>query len=98
MKVDARLSLLGLARRARCTIDGEGQVLEALKRNQPTVVFLASDAGDNIQKKLHDKTHRADVLLIDEFDTDTLSKAIGKTNRKAVAIIDAGFVEALKKY
>ena len=98
MKADPRLGLLGIARRAGCVIDGEGQVLDALKQNKPTMVFLASDAGENIQKKLYDKTRRAEVILITDFDTDTLSAAIGKINRKALAIIDPGFVKALKKY
>ncbi|TVP96560.1 MAG: hypothetical protein EA374_01140 [Acholeplasmatales bacterium] len=98
MKADPRLGLLGLAHRAGCVINGEGQVLIVLQALTPVVVFLASDAGENIRKKLIDKTRRENATLVTDFDTDTLSAAIGKINRKALAIVDPGFVKALKKY
>ena len=79
------LNLLGLATRARKIILGEEFVLKAM-RNTNLIVFLASDAGGNITKKIINKAHTFNCTIIDIFTTDELSKAIGKENRKVMII------------
>ncbi len=91
---DRTLQALGLARRAGRIIDGEGQVLASIAKNPKGVVFLASDAGDNIRKKVTDKCRSFGVRLSTDYSSDQLSHALGKPHRKAVLLMDAGFIDS----
>ncbi len=91
------LNLLGLAQKARKTILGEDFVLSSLKENN-SIVFLASDAGDNITKKITDKCNYYNTLLYTNLTSETLSKAIGKQNRKVVLVTDGGFYKKFTEY
>ena len=92
------LNLLGLAFRARKITLGEEFVLKELAKDQDSLVFLASDAGENIKNKIIKKTDYYSVILIDSFTTDELSKAIGKENRKVILVSDKGFNKKFKEY
>ncbi len=92
------LNLLGLAFRARKITLGEEFVLKELAKDQDNLVFLASDAGENIKNKIIKKTDYYSVILIDSFTTDELSKAIGKENRKVILVSDKGFNKKFKEY
>jgi len=98
MNKDLILQMLGLCQRARKLVSGETFVLEKIKTKQAKIVFLASDAGINTTKRTKDKCEFYQVELIDSFNTDELSKAIGKNNRKVIAIIDRGFAEKMRHY
>ena len=89
------LNLLGLAKRAGKIIDGEGRVLSSFKAQQPLLIFLANDAGENISKKIKDKATFYNVPIILDFTTDELSQAIGKINRKVLALQDAQFIKQI---
>lgn len=89
------LSLLGLCQRANRLVSGEEMSLELIKKQQAKLVLLANDASDNTQKRIRDKSAYYQVPLIDEFSSDLLSKAIGKTNRKVVVIKDKGFAKKI---
>ena len=91
------LNLLGLAKRAGKIIDGEGRVLASFQSQKPLLIFLASDAGANIQKKIQDKAAYYQVPLITDFTTDELSKAIGKNNRKVLALNEASFIKQIMR-
>jgi ribosomal protein L7Ae-like RNA K-turn-binding protein len=92
------LNLLGLAQRARKVTLGEEFVLKELSKDQSNLVFLASDAGENIKNKIIKKTEYYSVKLIDSFTTDELSKAIGKENRKVILVSDKGFIDKFNEY
>ena len=91
------LNLLGLAMRARKITLGEEFVLNAMKKPN-TVVFLASDAGANITKKINNRATTYNVQVIDSFTTDELSQAIGKENRKVILLEDKGFIKKIEEY
>ncbi len=92
------LNLLGLAYRARKIVLGEEFVLNALSKNEYNLVFLASDAGENIKNKIIKKTNYYDVKLIDLLTTFELSNAIGKDNRKVILVSDKGFIDKFIEY
>lgn len=93
------LNLLGLAKRAGKVSMGQDLVLREISRGSRNIlVFLASDAGDNIKKKINDKTKYYKLSLIDTFSTDELSKALGSVNRKTVVVNDKGFINKIKSY
>ncbi len=91
MKTDRMLSLLGMALRARKVIIGENVVLPQISSNPGAIIFLASDAGDNLRKKVYDKARSYRCTVIDRYDTTQLSHAMGKNNRKIALCIDEGF-------
>ncbi len=90
---DQTLNRLGLALRAGRIIDGEGRVLQAMSKHPKAIVFLAQDAGDNIKKKIYDKTTYYQLTLNEDYSSDELSKALGKLNRKVVMLIDPRFID-----
>lgn len=96
--MDKTLNLLGLAMRARMIVLGEEFVLKELAKGNNPVVFLASDSGDNIKKKVHDKTKIYDFTLITKFNSDELSRAIGKENRRLILVSDKGFCKKFREY
>ena len=92
------LNLLGLAMRSRNVILGEKEITRNMQNTTGKIVFLASDAGSNIVKKINDKATTYHHIIINDFNTMEISKAIGKTHRKAALVLDKGFNEAIKKY
>ncbi len=91
------LNMLGLATRARKIILGEEFVLNAMKRPD-TLVFIATDAGANITKKINNRAITYNTQVINHFTSDELSHAIGKNNRKVLLLEDKGFITKINEY
>lgn len=85
------MSLLGLSKRAGKLLLGEAQALEAIRNKKAHLVFVASDAGVNTSKRIHDKAKYYSVPLIDTLSKDELSIATGDCNRIVCAVADKGF-------
>jgi len=94
--MDKTLQLLSLVRKANKLITGEEFVTDAIRNKKVFLVFLASDAGVNTNKKIHDKTKFYDIPLIDTYSSIELSNAIGK-KRMVIGITDLGFATSIKK-
>ncbi|WP_138414759.1 YlxQ family RNA-binding protein [Aquibacillus sediminis] len=85
------LNLIGLAYRAKkCTL-GEESIIRDIQKRKAKLVLLASDTGPQTRKKIVDKCSYYQIPLRIVDDRDTISQAIGKTGRVAVAILDTGF-------
>lgn len=97
MKRKETLNLLGLAMRARKITLGEEFVLKQIQLPD-TLLFLASDSGNNITKKVKDKANTYNRIVITEFTSEELSKAIGKQNRKVILVQDKGFNKKFTEY
>ncbi len=91
------LQNLGICARAKKLITGEDFVLEAVRNNTTKLVFIASDASENTTKKITDKCNTYKVAVNNNYTTLELSNAIGKNNRKIIAIMDNGFTKLLEK-
>lgn len=89
------LQLLGLAQRAGRVVSGEEFVVDAIRKGQTRLVFLADDAASNLMKKITDKSKTYQVEVVTAFSTLELSAAVGKA-RKVVAITDAGFTKKMR--
>lgn len=96
MKQADYLNMVGLAYRARKCSLGEDAIIKAVQTNQAHLVLLANDTGKQTEKKITDKckTYAIPFRIVD--DRDTLSNAIGTTQRVAIAILDAGFAAKIK--
>ncbi|GFI41347.1 L7Ae/L30e/S12e/Gadd45 family ribosomal protein [Thomasclavelia cocleata] len=90
------LNTLGLASRARKIVTGE-TLINKIRSNEVHFVIIATDASDNTKKKLTDKCTSYNVDYIITSNIDELSKAVGKNNRVALGIQDAGFAKNLKE-
>lgn len=89
------VNLIGLAQRAGKVISGEELVIKSIRQQKATLVFLANDAGDNLTKKLTDKSKYYQIEVSTVLNALELSMAIGKP-RKAIAIVDAGFSKKMR--
>ncbi|MFV8044299.1 YlxQ-related RNA-binding protein [Streptococcus pluranimalium] len=96
MNNDQKLAnLIGLAQKAGKVISGEELVIKAIQHQEANLVFLANDAGDNLTKKITDKSNYYQIEVSTVFNALELSMAIGKP-RKAIAIVDAGFSKKMR--
>ncbi|MYL33184.1 50S ribosomal protein L7ae [Pontibacillus yanchengensis] len=85
------LNMVGLAFRAgKCTL-GEEAIVRDIQAKRAYLVLIAHDIGASTNKKLTDKCRSYEVTFREVDDRDTLSSAIGKTGRVAIAITDRGF-------
>lgn len=90
------MNLLGLAQRSGNLISGEALVLNAVRSREAKVIILASDASENTTKQFLNKCEHYRIPVLNDFDRDEISNAIGKM-RTVVAITDGGFAGSLQK-
>lgn len=91
------LNLLGLCNRANKIVSGEEMVLGKIRTNKVYLVFLASDTGKNTTKRITDKSNFYKIRLVNQYSTEELNRAIGKSNRKVVAVADQNFAKLILK-
>lgn len=91
------LNILGLAYKARKCSTGEDIIIKDIQKKKAKLVLLASDIGFQTRKKITDKckTYNIPCVIIDH-DRETLSQAIGQSQRVAIAILDNGFASKIK--
>ncbi|MDU4959861.1 MAG: ribosomal L7Ae/L30e/S12e/Gadd45 family protein [Sporomusaceae bacterium] len=91
------MSLLGLAQRAGKALSGEFVIERAIRAGKVHCLIVAADAAENTRKKYRDMTTYYAVPCVEALSKDALSGGIGRENRAAIAITDAGMSQALKK-
>ncbi|QHT46695.1 YlxQ family RNA-binding protein [Bacillus sp. SB49] len=90
------LNLLGMAMRAgKCTL-GEESIVRDIQKRRAKLVLIAEDIGPQTKKKLTDKCSFYEIPCYTVDDRQTLSQAIGKTGRVAIAVLEKGFAEKLQ--
>jgi len=90
------LNMIGLAYRARKCSLGEETIIKDIQQNRAKLVVIANDTGKQTMKKMTDKCKFYNVPYKIADDRETLSHAIGKADRVAVAILDQGFAKKIK--
>lgn len=90
-------SLIGFAAKAGKVCSGADRVLGAVRYGKAELLILATDASPQSAKRFKDKAGYYGVPLIEVLSSEELSKAIGKTNRMCVAIMDKGFATGILK-
>lgn len=85
---DELLSLIGLVKKANKLIYGE-----TLMKNFKNVkfLFIFNDVSDGTLKRLLNKAHFYKVDYYQDFNSEIVSKFIGKKNIKAIGIVDDNF-------
>lgn len=90
-------SLFGLAARAGKLASGEFQTETAVKNQTARLVVVAEDASENTKKLFRDKCSFYKIPFLLKWTKEELGMAIGKEFRASIAILDAGFAEAVMK-
>lgn len=96
MNKEKIVNLLGLAQRAGKLITGEEMTVKDIQRNKTKLVFIASDASENTQKKIKDKCSYYKISWNDELLHAEISHAIGRT-RMIVGVNDQGFAKKFQE-
>ena len=87
---------LGLAKRAGKVVSGD-LIWESIRKKQAKLVVIDADIGMNTRKKLNDKCAFYGIEIMIAPRAQTIMNAIGQ-NRKAIAICDQGFANALRTW
>lgn len=88
---------LGLSQRAGKCLTGD-ELLDAIGKNKVSLVVLANDASERTKSQIQKKCDFKNIKVIDMLSKEELSQSIGKVNRAAVGIADAGFSKLIKTY
>lgn len=91
------LNYLGIAKRSGNLICGTDMVVKSLPAGKIKLILLASDASNNTKDKIIKKAFYYQIQVCETFDSDCLSKAIGKDHIMVIAIIDEGLKNAFLK-
>jgi ribosomal protein L7Ae-like RNA K-turn-binding protein len=89
------LNLLGLALKSGNLITGESNIINKIRQGSVKLVIVALDASDNTKKLYHNKCNYYNIKCLELGTIDEISSAIGKKNRVAVGICDAGLSKGL---
>lgn len=90
------LNYLGLAMRSNNLATGD-MVLKNVRNKKASLVIIAENASDKTKKNLIDKCTHYKIEYIIIGESAELSKAIGKDNRIAVAVLDKNFADKIKE-
>ena len=97
MKYDDLVFALSLAQKAGKIASGDFAVRSALKSGKTKLLVVAGDTAPNTKKDLVFMAQAAKVPLLEALTRQTLGGAIGKGNRTAIAVLDDGLAEMIKK-
>lgn len=90
--MDKTLNTLGIAARAKKLIYGS----EMLKTfDKVKLLIIANDISIKSKERFMKKCHFYNVPVIEDYDSETISRALGKRNVKAVGLTDEGFKKTI---
>ena len=93
------LGLIGLAMKAGKICFGADSVEENVIKRKVKLVIISEDSSERTKNKFINICEKNNVPVITYGDIDSLSKAIGKSNKAILGIKDINFVNSiLEKY
>jgi ribosomal protein L7Ae-like RNA K-turn-binding protein len=93
---ESALGLLGLAQRAGKLFIGAGPVLRALSQEKPGMVFLATDAGEDVRRKI-ERARGDSIVVSDVFAGEQLAALVSRQKVSVVSVHDVHFVKGLRQ-
>ncbi len=93
---DKVLALLSLIRKANKLVLSK-EILNSFRYGKIHYVFIASDASEKTKERYYKKCSYYDVPVDMRYDSDSLSRAIGKIGVMTIGITDKGFARLIKK-
>ncbi len=88
---------LGIAQKAGKIAAGDNMVKEALKRNKVELLVLADDIAVKLKEELSFAAEEQGITILQWPNKIDLGLIVGKSRRGAVAVLDTGFAQAIKK-
>ncbi len=88
-------SWLGLATRSGNLVSGDDTTLRDVKKKRVKLVIIASDASKNTKKLFTDKCSFRNIAHYEFGEKAQLGKAIGKSPRAVVGIVDENMAEQI---
>jgi ribosomal protein L7Ae-like RNA K-turn-binding protein len=88
---------LGIAQKAGKIAAGDNAVKEALKKNKVDLLVLADDIALNLREELCAAAAVKDIPILNWSSKVDLGLIVGKSRRGALAVLDSGFAQAIKK-
>lgn len=95
--MDKVLGMLGISAKAGKIVSGTDIVIEKMKKKQVKLVLVAEDASDKTKKEMRFKCSQNNVPIIIWGNIDINSKAIGKSNKAIIGILDKGLADSIEK-
>lgn len=93
------LGLIGFSARARKISFGADSVEEQLKKKKVNLIILATDSSNRTKDKFQKLSEIYNIPIIIDGTIDSLSKAIGKSNKAIIGIQDKNMsIGIIKKY
>ncbi|HOQ16497.1 MAG: 50S ribosomal protein L7ae [Epulopiscium sp.] len=90
-------SMLGLCMKSGNLLSGEFQCEKAVKARKAKLVIIAKDASYNTKKLFKDKCSYRKIPFYEFGTKEELGRAIGKSPRSSLAVMDENFSAQLIK-
>ncbi len=91
------LGLIGLAARARKICFGADSVELQIQKKKVHLVIVAEDSSDRTKDKFKSICEENSIPIIIEGEIESLSKAIGKSNKAIIGIEDINLASEIQK-
>ena len=95
--MDRVCGMLGISAKAGKIVAGTDIVIESMKKKKVSLVIVANDASDKTKKEITFKCNQYNTEIIFWGEIDINSKAIGKSNKAIIGILDRGLANSIKK-
>ena len=76
---------------------GADSVEESIVNKKSKLIVIAKDSSDRTKQKFIDLCNKYNVPIIIDGNIETLSKAIGKSNKAIIGIKDINFANSIQK-
>jgi ribosomal protein L7Ae-like RNA K-turn-binding protein len=91
------LGLIGFAARARKICFGADSVELQIKKKKVYLIIVALDSSERTKEKFKNICEQYDIPIIIKGEIDSLSKAIGKSNKAIIGIEDINLANEIQK-
>lgn len=91
------LGLIGLAARARKVCFGADSVELQIRKKKVQLVIVAEEASKRTKEKFQKICQEQEIPIMQKGEIETLSKAIGKTNKAIIGIEDKNLAKEIYK-
>lgn len=91
------LGLIGLAMKAGKVCFGADSVEENIIKKKVKLVIISEESSERTKNKFTDICKKYNVPVITYGDIDSLSKAIGKSNKAILGIKDINFANSIQE-
>ena len=95
--INKAYGLLGLATRAGKIVFGTEACIKAINSKKVKLILIAADAAERTKLNFANECKKNNVPLIECFNIEDMSKAIGQSNKAVVGINDTNFSKEIMK-